>query len=70
METRLKDISTKEIRQLIQDVALLKEILLFNISRKDPEGELSDWAKKELEKSRKTSDKEYISMEEIEKEFL
>ena len=67
METRLKDISTKEIRQLIQGVALLKEILLFNISRKDPEGELSDWAKKELEKSRKTSDKEYISMEEIEK---
>ena len=62
METKLRGISEEELRQLIQDVALIKNILLS-------EGELTDWAKKELETARKTPESEYVSMEEIEKEF-
>jgi hypothetical protein len=36
---------------------------------KDPEGELSDWAKKQLKKARDAPESEYISMDEIEEEF-
>jgi len=36
----------------------------------DSEGELSDWARKELAEARNTPDSELISMEEIEREFM
>ena len=67
MEMRFKDIDEKELRQLIEDVALLKEILLSSVHREDPEGELSDWAKKELEKARKTPVSEFIPLENLKK---
>jgi len=70
MEKQIKEINSEELKQLIQDVTLLKEILLSSFHKEDPEGELSDWAKKELAQARKTPKEEYISMEEIEKEFL
>lgn len=63
MEKQMIKVDANDLRQLVQDVQLLKNVLLL-------EGELTDWAKKELVKARKTSDEEYISMEEIEKEFL
>ena len=65
MET-IKNVDEKELRQLIQDVALIKEIL--SINKRDPEGELSDWAKKELEKARNRKIK--ISHEEVKKRLL
>ncbi len=66
MESILKQsVSNEDLRQLIQDVTLIKNILLS-----DEEVELTDWAKKELSESRATPDSELISMEEIEKEFL
>jgi len=70
METEVKGISTEELKQLIRDVALIKEILLFNKSLKDPEGELSDWAKKELIEARKIPISEKISHEEVKKRIL
>lgn len=66
MET--KGISEKELRQLIKDVAMIKEILAIN--NKDPEGELSNWAKKALEEARKRPEKEYVSLEEVRKRIL
>ncbi|HLA23294.1 MAG TPA: hypothetical protein VJZ93_02040 [Candidatus Nanoarchaeia archaeon] len=51
MET--KKISDKEIRKIVEDMALIKEILFYNSNIKDSEGEFSDWAKIELEKARK-----------------
>ena len=60
METKLKGISAEELRQLIQDVALIKNILFS-------EGELTDWAKKELEKAR--AEGETLSHEELKKEI-
>ncbi|MBI5803135.1 hypothetical protein HY448_00405 [Candidatus Pacearchaeota archaeon] len=52
MET--KGINEKELRQLIQDVALIKNILLS-------EGDLTDWAKNELKRARNAPESEYIS---------
>ncbi|MFX0206855.1 MAG: hypothetical protein ACFFDT_12785 [Candidatus Hodarchaeota archaeon] len=57
-------------KNLVENVELIKDILLSGSRGPDPEGELSDWAKKELEDARKTPYEEYISMEDIEKEFL
>ena len=54
METnKPKIINPEDLKKLMKDVALIKEILFFNSNIKDPEGELSDWAKKELKKARK-----------------
>ena len=66
METETKHINESEIRQLIQDVAMIKEVL--SINKKDPEGELSDWAKNELKEARKRNIK--ISHEEVKRRIL
>ena len=62
MET-LKGIDPKDIRRLMEDVALIKNVL--SIRERDPEGELSQWAKKELKRARKEPESKYISHEEI-----
>ena len=58
----------EKFNQLVNDVAMIEKHILF--CKKDDEGELSDWAKRELAEARKIPDEELISMEEIEKEFL
>jgi len=63
MKTQTIKVDANDLRQLISNVELIKNVLLS-------EGELTDWAKKELAEARETPDSEYISMEEIEKEFL
>jgi len=68
MET--KSVKEEDIKQLIQDVAVLKEILFYNKNLQDPEGELSDWAKKQLKKARETPESEYVSFEEVKKRIL
>lgn len=70
MENQTININANDLKQLILDVKLMKEILLSGKLYYDYEGELSDWAKDELAKARETPDSEYVSMEEIEKEFL
>jgi hypothetical protein len=61
---------TNKLQKIQQDLDLIKEILFYNKNIKDPEGELSDWAKKELMEARETSEDEYVDSEDIEKEFL
>lgn len=63
METEIKGISVEELKQLIRDVALIKNILLS-------EGELTDWAKNELEKARKRPNSEKITHEEVKRRIL
>ena len=63
METVTLDVINKNVMKLRNDMAYLKHIL-------EEEYELSDWAKKELEEARETPDSEYISQEDMEKEFL
>jgi len=60
----------REIKQLIQDVAMLKEILLSTVHRNDSEGELSDWANEELKIARKIPISEFISLEEVKNRIL
>ncbi len=63
MESEIIKVSAKDILQIKKDIQFIKNQLM-------EETELTDWAKKELEEARKTPKEEYISMEEIEKEFL
>jgi len=57
----------RDIEQMKKDLALIKEILLAKNTLVDDEGELSDWAKEELERARNTSESEYVSFDEIKK---
>ncbi|PKP56473.1 MAG: hypothetical protein CVT89_06140 [Candidatus Altiarchaeales archaeon HGW-Altiarchaeales-2] len=63
METVTLNMLHKNIMKLMDDMAYLKHLL-------DEEYELSDRAKKDLKEARKTPDSEYISQEDMEKEFL
>jgi hypothetical protein len=54
----------KDIEQIKRDISLIKALLMPKI---DDEGELSDWAKEELDKARKTPLCECISNEEVKK---
>ena len=63
METQMIKVNADDLRQLIQDVRLLKNVLLS-------EGELTDWAKGELSKARALPDSEYVSLEDVEKRIL
>ena len=71
METdESKIINPEDLKKLMKDVALIKEILFFNSNIKDPEGELSDWAKKQLKKARESPESEYVPFEEVKKRIL
>lgn len=61
METEIKDMR-EDIKKLMIDVALIKNAFL-------KEGELSDWAKKELEEARTEKEEEYTSLEDLKKEI-
>lgn len=61
METEVKGINVEELKQLIMDVALIKNILLS-------EGELTEWAKNELEVARKRGTK--LSHDEVKRIVL
>lgn len=62
METELKDMN-KNLLKLMEDMQLIKNILLS-------EGELSDYAKKELAEARKVPESELISQEEVMEKIL
>ena len=70
MEALPQDIKHEDIQRLIEDVEMLKDILLSNSNIEDPEGELTDWAKEELRKARATPRSQYISHDEVEKRIL
>lgn len=63
METITLDVINKNVMKLRDDVIYIRHIL-------EEEYELSDWAKKELKEARETPDSEYISQDDMEKEFL
>ena len=66
MEAEIKKIDEKLIK-LATDIELIKGLLM---SKVDEEGELSDWAKNELEEARKTPTSECISHEELKKRIF
>jgi hypothetical protein len=68
MEEETMAVPVARFEQLVQDVALIREILIA--SRTDDEGELTDWAKKELAKARAEPDSELISSEEAKQMIL
>ena len=70
MEAQMVKIDANDLRQLILDVKLMKEILLSGKLYYDYEGELSDWTKEELIKARETPDSELLSSEEVKQMIL
>lgn len=63
METEIKRIDERLIK-IARDMELIKGLLMPKV---DDEGELSEWAKQELERARNTPESEYISLDEVKK---
>ncbi len=63
-------VDANDLKKLILNVELIKEFLLSRELYRDSDGELTDWAKMELEEARKIPDSENISLEEMEKIIL
>jgi hypothetical protein len=55
--------NSRDFKQLINDVALIKNLLMA-------EGELTNWARKELDEARKLPDSENISLEKAKTRIL
>ena len=53
----------EKLDKLAKDVELIKEVIV-------PEGELTDWAKNQLESARKTPRSQYIPHDEVKKKIL
>jgi hypothetical protein len=66
MESEIKEIN-ENLLKLMRDMELIKGLLM---SKVDDEGELSDWAKKEIEEARMTPSSQSISHEEVKKRIL
>lgn len=66
MESEIKRIDERLIKLAI-DIEMIKGLLMPKV---DEEGELSDWAKNELEEARKTPISECISHEELKKRIM
>jgi hypothetical protein len=65
MENEMKDMQ-KDILKIKKDMEILKRFLM---PKADEEGELSDWAKNELEEARKEKRVNRISIEDLKKEI-
>jgi len=68
MGSRSITINEEKFNQLLNDVALMKEILFAN--QTGSEGEITDWVRRELEKARKIPDSELISSEKVKQMIL
>ena len=67
MTSKMIKVNAGDFKKLTRDVEAIKTYLL---PLRDDEGELTDWAKKELARARATPLEDHISMERIEEEFL
>lgn len=61
MESEIKRIDERLVK-LSRDIELIKSLLML---KADEEGELSDWAKNEIERARNTPESECISFDEV-----
>lgn len=61
----VQSIKQEDIEKIKADLEIIKNFLL----RKDPEGELSDWANEELRKARAEPEENYTSLEDLRKEI-
>ena len=57
----------QDLMKLRRDMEIIKRILMSQRKEEDDEGELTEWAKEELEEARKTPESKYVSLEEVKK---
>ncbi|MEK6936159.1 MAG: hypothetical protein AABW67_05190 [Nanoarchaeota archaeon] len=65
METEIKEIDER-LMKLARDVEIIKGLLMLKV---DEEGELSNWAKKELMIAREEDESQRVSLEDLKKEI-
>ena len=63
MESQVIEVNANDLKKLILDVKLMKEILLTNGLYS--EENLSDWARKELQVAREEDEENYVSFESL-----
>ncbi len=63
MDAEITNVRTDDIAQIRHDIEMIKNILLS-------EGELTDWAKRELTAARKVPESECVSHEDVEDMIL
>lgn len=59
----------EDILKIRRDMEIIKKMLMSKMEE-DSEGELTDWAKEELDKARKTPESQYVSLENVKKRIL
>lgn len=67
MEDGVVTISADKFNKLVQEVTLIREILVAG--QTEAEGEITEWVRKELAEARAVPDSENISLEALEKEI-
>jgi hypothetical protein len=70
MENNMITVNAHYLRQLLADIEKMKDFILCHKIGPDPEGELSDWAKKEIEEAMKEPVSECISSEDVKEMIL
>ena len=60
----------QDLTKLRRDIEIIKNLLISQRKIEEDEGELTEWAEKELEEARKTPESKYISLEEVKKRIL
>ena len=60
----------EDLMKLRRDMEIVKKILISQKRVEDDAGELTDWAKNEIEEARKTPESKYVSLEEVKKKIL
>ena len=64
------NVNADYLKQLFADIERMKDFILCHKVGPDPEGELSDWAKNEIEESMKIPISECMSSEEVKQMIL
>ncbi len=57
----------QDLTKLRRDMEIIKRLLISQRKIEHDGGELTDWAKNELEEARKTPELKYVSLEEVKK---
>jgi len=60
----------QDLTKLRRDIEIIKNLLVSQGKIEDDEGELTDWAKNELDEARRTPESEYVSLEQVKKRIL
>ena len=62
--------TVNKLKANLSELEVIKAFILCHKPGPDPEGQLTSWAKKELDEARRIPDSENVSLEEVKKRIL